>query len=102
MVSFTQRFGSALNAHTHLQVCMTDGLFSATGSQLRFHPARLSERDRSAVQRAIHHRVLRSAERHGCLTPEAIADRKGWEHGGGFSVQAGVLIDAKDHAARER
>ena len=35
-----QRFGSALNAHTHLHCCVTDGVFSldADGT-LRFHPA---------------------------------------------------------------
>ena len=27
-VSFVQRFGSALNAHTHLHCCVTDGVFS--------------------------------------------------------------------------
>ena len=81
---------------------MTDGLFGATGSQLRFYPARLGEIDFTAVQRAIRHRVLRTAGRHGCLTPDAIADLKGWEHGGGFSVHAGVLVEAEDRAALER
>ena len=81
---------------------MTDGLFGATGSQLRFHPARLGEIDFTAVQRAIRHRVLRTAGRHGCLRPEAIADLESWEHGGGFSVHAGVLVEAEDRAALER
>jgi len=44
-VSFPQRFGSALNAHTHLHICMSDGLFSAEGGALRFHPAQLTESD---------------------------------------------------------
>ena len=53
-VSFVQRFGSALNAHTHLHCCVTDGVFSldAVGT-LRFHPAvDLAEAAISAVQQA--------------------------------------------------
>ena len=60
---------------------MTDGLFGATGSQLRFHPARLGEIDFTAVQRAIRHRVLRTAGRRGCLTPDAIADLEASKEG---------------------
>ena len=93
-VSFPQRFGSALNAHTHLQVCMTDGLFGATGSQLRFHPARLGEIDFTAVQRAIRHRVLRTAGRDDCLRPDAIADLKGWEHGA-ITADPGYQFDQR-------
>ena len=77
-------------------------LFSAEGGTLRFHRARFGEIDFTAVQRAIRHRVLRAAKRHGCLTPDAIADLEGWEHGGGFSVHAGVLVEAEDRAALER
>ena len=73
---------------------MTDGLFGATGSPLRLHPARLGEIDFTAVQRAIRHRVLRTAGRHGCLRPDAIADLKGWEHGA-ITADPGYQFDQR-------
>ena len=69
---------------------------------LTFHPACWSASDFRAVQGQIWERVLRVAERHGCLGPEVVADLKTWAHGGGFSVHAGVLIDADDRAGLER
>ncbi len=51
---------------------------------------------------SIRQRVLRVAVRHGCLSAETVADLKSWDHGGGFSVHAGVLIEAEDRAALER
>ena len=41
-------------------------------------------------------------ERHGYLSAETVAELKHWDHGGGFSVHAGVLIEAEDRAALER
>jgi hypothetical protein len=61
-VSFPQRFGSALNAHTHLHCCVTDGVFSRVEGVLRFHPAALTDADFQAVQRCIRTRVLHAAE----------------------------------------
>jgi len=38
-VCFVQRFGSALNAHTHLHCCVTGGVFSLDADRtLRFYP----------------------------------------------------------------
>jgi hypothetical protein len=102
-VSFVQRFGSALNAHTHLHCCVTDRMFSvdAAGS-LHFHPrANLDAAALSAVQRRIRSRVMRLAVRHGALTPEVAADLARWGHGGGFSLHAAVLIEATDRAELE-
>ncbi len=50
-----QRFGSALNVHTHLHCCVTDGVFGldADGA-LRFYPA--ADLDESAVG-AVQHRI---------------------------------------------
>lgn len=45
-ISFLHRFGSALNRHVHLHVCVTDGVFNrrATGDQadagVEFLPSR--------------------------------------------------------------
>jgi len=104
VVTFVQRFGSALNAHTHLHCCVTDGLFSIDAhGTLRFHPATdLDAPAVSAVQRRIRSRVLRIALRHGALTPEVAADLAHWGHGGGFSLHAAVRIEAEDRAGLER
>jgi len=103
-VSFVQRFGSALNVHTHLHCCVTDGVFGldADGA-LRFYPA--ADLDQSAVgtvQHRIRTRVLRVAMRHGALTPEVAADLSRWGHSGGFSLHAAVRIEAEDLAGLER
>ncbi|HEX9771986.1 MAG TPA: transposase zinc-binding domain-containing protein, partial [Steroidobacteraceae bacterium] len=95
-VSFVQRFGSALNAHTHLHCCVTDGVFAldAEGA-LRCYPAAdLESYAVGAVQRRLRTRVLRTAVRHGALTPAVAADLARWGHGGGFSVHAAVRIEA--------
>ena len=101
-VSFPQRFGSALNAHTHLHCCIPDGVFSQVDGVLRFHPAALSDADFQAVQQHIRTRVLRAAVRHGALTQEAAEDLGHWAHGGGFSLHAEVLIESDDRPALER
>lgn len=102
VVSFPQRFGSALNAHLHLHCCVTDGVFSEAGGVLRFHPAHVEEADVQAVQRVIRSRVLRAAVRHGALTAEVAEELSHWAHGGGFSVHAGVRIEAEERAGLER
>jgi hypothetical protein len=101
-LSFPQRFGSALNAHTHLHCCIPDGVFSQKGGVLHFHAATLTDADFQAVQHHIRSRCLRAAVRHGALTEEAAEDLRHWAHGGGFSLHAGVLIAANDRAALER
>jgi hypothetical protein len=101
-VSFPQRFGSALNAHLHLHCCITDGVFSQTDGELRFHAAQLTDADLQAIQRQIRTRALRAAVRQGALTPEAAEDLGHWAHGGGFSLHAGVWIEAEDRPALER
>ncbi|MCC6473622.1 MAG: transposase [Burkholderiales bacterium] len=103
-VTFVQRFGSALNAHTHLHCCLTDGVFSldAAGA-LRFHPTvDLDPAAISAVQQRIRSRVLRIAVRPGALTPQVAAELARWGHGGGFSLHAAVRIEAEDRAGLER
>ena len=103
-VTFVQRFGSALNAHTHLHCCVTDGVFSldAAGT-LRFYAAAdRADTAVDAVQRRIRSRVLRIAVRYGALTPEVANDLARWSHGGGFSLHAAVRIEAQDRAGLER
>jgi hypothetical protein len=77
-------------------------VFSHVDGVLRFHPAALSDADFQAVQRSLRTRCLRAAVRHGALTQEAAEDLSHWAHGGGFSLHAGVLIEADDRPALER
>ena len=99
-----QRFGSALNAHTHLHCSVTDGMFNlAADGTLRFHPtADFTETVVSAVQRRIRSRVLRLAVRQGALTLGVAVDLARWGHGGGFSLHAAVRLEAEDRAGLER
>ena len=47
-------------------------------------------------------RLLRAVERRGLLSPEEARIMAAWEHGGGFSVDAGVRIEADDRNDLER
>jgi hypothetical protein len=72
-----------------------------------FHPARIDEAVISEVKASVRKRILRafvarapapSAQRPACNEQRA-ASRS---HGGGFSVDAGVRIEAADRAGLER
>jgi hypothetical protein len=103
-VTFIQRFGSAMNAHLHFHICVIDGVFSQDArGELRFHPATgLSPADVTAVEGLVRRRVLRLFERAGSLDPEAAEDMRRWRHGGGFSLDASVAVEAHDRAGLER
>ncbi|MBM4201290.1 MAG: IS91 family transposase [Gammaproteobacteria bacterium] len=101
-VTFVHRFGSALNAHLHFHCCVIDGLFSAAAEGLRFHPACLTDQALAQVQRQTRRRVLQLFQRRALLPEEATALMLGWDHGGGFSVDAAVRVPAWDRAGLER
>jgi hypothetical protein len=52
VLSFVQRFGSALNAHLHFHCCVVDGVFAiGEGEQVQFCEAgTLTSEDLAAVQ----------------------------------------------------
>jgi hypothetical protein len=54
------------------------------------------------VQAQVRWRLLRSFVWRGLLPSDDARARAQWEHGGGFSVDASVRIEAADRAARER
>ncbi len=65
--------------------------------EFQFHEARrLSDEDTAAVQREVRTRVLRLFARRGIIPPEVAAEMRKWEHGGGFSLNAAVRIEATD------
>jgi hypothetical protein len=110
-VSFLHRFGSSLNPHYHFHLCVVDGLFEdgpGDGSQdlqprLRFHEATALTRELlEGLQHTVRKRVLRHFARHGLLEPHEAEDLLSWDHGGGFSLDASVRIEATDREGLER
>ena len=103
-VVFIHRFGALLNTHLHYHCIVVDGVFDAgAGGGAVFHPA--SGLDATAigeVQSAVRKRLLRAVERCGLLSPEDALIMAAWEHGGGFSVDAGVRIESVDRNGLER
>jgi hypothetical protein len=105
----------ATRLHSHL--CVTDGLFhrvedaeddtnldSANAiTSLRFHEATaLTHELLEDLQHTIPSRVLRHFRRHGLLEPHDTEDMLTWDHGGGFSLDASVRIEATDRTGLER
>jgi len=111
-VSFLHRFGSSLNPHYHFHLCVVDGLFEATkmdqhpenrSSDLRFREATdLSPQLLESLQHTVRKRVLRHFRRQGLLEPHEAEDMLTWGHGGGFSLDASVRIEASDRSGLER
>jgi len=113
-VGFLHRFGSSLNPHFHFHLCVVDGLFerveceagqdpASPTTRLRLHEATaLSPQLQERLQHTIRSRVLRHFRRHGFLEPNEAEDMLTWDHGGGFSLDASVRIEATDRTGLER
>ncbi|NNM05505.1 MAG: IS91 family transposase, partial [Gemmatimonadetes bacterium] len=113
-VSFLHRFGSSLNPHFHYHLCVVDGLFERVEgdtdpdpaipeTSLHFHEATgLTHELLEGLQHTIRSRVLRHLRRHGLLEPHDVRDMLSWDHGGGFSLDASVRIEATDRTGLER
>jgi hypothetical protein len=98
------RFGSSLNQHTHLHVCLIDGLFESDPLQgVRFLAApALAAGDAETLQAKVRQRILRAFPRRGILEKDERMEMEPWEHGGGFSLDARVRIAANDRHGLER
>jgi hypothetical protein len=101
-ISFLHRFGSALNHHVHLHVCVTDGVFvpaaaaSAGDAPPAFIPARpITPADLAALSERARRRVIRWFRLSRLLDAAAAADMLAWENSG-FSVDASVRIALLD------
>ena len=103
-VAFIHRFGSTLNAHLHFHCVVIDGVFDATtAGGVVFHAAAgLDAPAVAAVQACVRRRLLRVFVRRGLLPGDDAQAMGQWEHGGGFSVDGSVRIEAADRAGRER
>ena len=95
-------------------MCVVDGLFQKIEGDtaqnradprpsLRFHEATaLTHELLEGLQQTVRKRVLRHMVRQGLLEPHDAQDMLGWEHGGGFSLNASVRIEATDREGLER
>jgi len=101
-VAFIHRFGSSLNGHVHFHVCVVDGVFEEVPGDVIFHPASAIDKTTVAqVQATLRSRILRAFVGRGLLESFDAKDMLGYQHSG-FSVDAGVCIEAHDRAALER
>jgi hypothetical protein len=58
--------------------------------------------DAEAVQMDVRRRILRAYQRHGLLDQADRQEMEHWDHGGGFSLDASVRIEAHDRRGLER
>jgi hypothetical protein len=114
-IAFIHRFGSSLNQHVHFHVCVVDGVFEevpcqgdadaaspASPPSVIFHPASAIDSDAVAqVQTTLQKRILRAFVSRGLQESCDAKDMLAYPHSG-FSVDAGVCIEAHDRAALER
>ena len=116
-VAFIHRFGSSLNQHVHFHVCVVDGVFEQVAGEgdadtdadvqasppgVVFHPASAIDAPAvTQVQATLRKRILRAFVGRGLLERSDAKDMLGYQHSG-FSVDAGVCIEAHDRAALER
>ncbi len=101
-VAFIHRFGSSLNEHVHFHVCVVDGVFEAIESGVIFYPATGIDADAVLqVQSTLRKRILRAFVGRGLLESFDAKEMLAYQHSG-FSVDAGVCIEAHDRAALER
>lgn len=103
-VAFIHRFGALLNPHVHFHCIVVDGVFDADADEgIVFHEARdLGPAVPGAIQARVRTRLLRALTRRGLLEREDAQAMAEWEHGGGFSLDASVRIEAADRAGLER
>jgi hypothetical protein len=99
-VAFIHRFGSTLNPHLHFHCVVIDGVFDAgTAGGVVFHAAAgLDAPAVAAVQACVRRRLVRVFVRRGLLPGDAAQAMGQWKHGGGFSVDGSVRIEAADRA----
>ena len=114
-IAFIHRFGSSLNEHVHFHVCVVDGVFEEVEGEgdadatprisspgVIFHAATgIDAATVAPVQTTLQKRILRAFVARGLLENCDAKDMLGYKHSG-FSVDAGVCIEAHDRAALER
>ena len=101
-VFFLHHFGSSLNVHLRFHVAICDGVFYKAGDQLHFAEANVTAVDIAQVQEQFRKRILALFVRRGLLDKAAAQSMAQWSHGGGFSINGAVRIDAFERRGLER
>ena len=103
-VSFIHRAGSSFNEHLHYHSLVTDGLFAAgAGGQAEFFEATgFGEEHLDQLTEKLRRRILRYLVRKDLVDDQVAADMAGWDHHGGFSLDASVRVEEWDRLALER
>jgi len=76
--------------------------FSAGEEAIQFFPAFLTDTAIARVQRRTRQRVLKLFQRRAVLSADVTELMLGWEHSGGFSLNAEVWVPSWDRAGLER
>jgi hypothetical protein len=110
-LAFIHRFGSSLNEHVYFHVCVVDGVFEevvddadaqSSTPNIVFHPASaIDEPAVAQVQSTLRRRILRAFVGRGLIESVDAKEMLAYQHSG-FSVNAGVCIEAHNRAALER
>jgi hypothetical protein len=102
-VACIHRFGSSLTEHAHLHVCVIDGVFELDADlAVRFIEVEgLDADDAETVQAQVRRRILRAFTRRDRLEKEDRQELEQWDHGGGFSLDASVRIEALNRQGLE-
>ena len=74
---------------------------AAEGGEVFYPSSGLDATAIGEAQTAVRRRLLRAVERRGLLVADEAHIMAAWEHGGGFSVDTGVRIEADDRAGLE-
>jgi hypothetical protein len=103
-VVFIHRFGALLHSHVPFHCIVIEGVFEADASgAAAFHESRAPDHKLlDEVQAKVRRRLLRALTRRGVLEPEDAETMASWDHDGGFSLDAGVRIEATDRQGLER
>ena len=102
-VVFIHRFGALLNAHLHFHVVVIDGVFFGEDAEtLRFEEVRLTPEAVQRLQATIRQRIVRLFVRRDLLDKTDGEVMCACERGGGFSLDAGVRVEANDRQGLER
>jgi len=102
-VAFIHRFGGLLNAHLHFHVIVIDGVFYGEDAEtLDFEEARITPEGLAELQMTIRKRLVGLFVRRGLLDKTDGEAMCRSEHGAGFSLDAGVRIEADDRQGLER
>jgi hypothetical protein len=103
-VAFIHRFGALLNAHVHFHCVVVEGVFEADAAGgANFHEARgVGPEIIADIQAEVRARLLRALARRALIEREEAEAMGAWDHGGGFSLDASVRIEAHDRQGLER